>query len=519
MAADSLSPALPWVVHTADLADSSYARALERALRCRLPFSLEILPDDVLRLKTAEGAFDLPRRRAWPIISRTLKKLSRAEKRHYGAGSLRRDVHVPKAGGCALKRHFIGVYRQVIGYAELLASRDPERFVFASARSYGRNARKCASGRYADRQIYLSMAVLESLGLLTPAVRVRNHVERRGFIVADHDTLATVEGSRCVLVLPGRTPVSVRARGEKRDSAETAKRRTSAGLAHARGEKSALSTTGSTTEIEPSTTRSTTPSTTESTREVEFEHNTEHYRVMVQPPGNSGDTGDGQQYDGQNAGVYPFQPCHPIGPSKEEPMEPSENHPLASSPSGNRMTESDKIIKATGMGKDDKTSDVDWDRRLLVSERLDWNWAGMGARRVVEVVTDGEFNPDALAAYPHSDALSACCIAAVGELAAEVYSGRPTLALIMDKSMSSLRSKYGHDAPRGWLPVLKRLRAAPCQCWTLRDLPPADLFDRGLIDVDERERLEALERIDGGWRYLGMLPTLEECRRACLAWG
>jgi hypothetical protein len=115
----------------------------------------------------------------------------------------------------ALKRHFIGCERQLIGLAELMAARDPERFVWIKFRSWQKHAQKRDGTLYSKSHIWHRLQILESLGLLLPACRYRSRAWRNGFVVTRHEDVARIEGEHCVLMIE-KSPVSLRRPGEKR---------------------------------------------------------------------------------------------------------------------------------------------------------------------------------------------------------------------------------------------------------------------------------------------------------------
>jgi len=73
-------------------------------------------------------------------------------------------------------------------------------------------------------------------------------------------------------------------------------------------------------------------------------------------------------------------------------------------------------------------------------------------------ISDGEFNVSFLTKYGHGRQLAECCRMAIEELAEEPYEGRMSCARVMGRAMELLREIYGHDTPRGWVPVLRKLR-------------------------------------------------------------
>jgi len=72
------------------------------------------------------------------------------------------------------------------------------------------------------------------------------------------------------------------------------------------------------------------------------------------------------------------------------------------------------------------------------------------------VVKRGLFEP-----YPHWAELYRCCRTVIEGHAAlnTQFCGDHTRARIMGEAMALLRAKYGHNAPKFWLPIMNRLRA------------------------------------------------------------
>jgi hypothetical protein len=77
---------------------------------------------------------------------------------------------------------------------------------------------------------------------------------------------------------------------------------------------------------------------------------------------------------------------------------------------------------------------------------------------MLEKLSDGEFQVKYLAKYQHREELLECCELAVDELGGELYEGRASCARVMGRAMELLRERYGLDAPRGWVPVMRILR-------------------------------------------------------------
>jgi hypothetical protein len=102
---------------------------------------------------------------------------------------------------CQLKNHYRGALREVAGYLDLLASRDPERFVFAKPDNIVDHCRRFEqpSNKYGKRWVERALAELRARHVITRAIRVRGYQEKLGWIVAHHDALARrVEPGACV---------------------------------------------------------------------------------------------------------------------------------------------------------------------------------------------------------------------------------------------------------------------------------------------------------------------------------
>lgn len=78
----------------------------------------------------------------------------------------------------------------------------------------------------------------------------------------------------------------------------------------------------------------------------------------------------------------------------------------------------------------------------------------------IDRLSDGEFDTSFLKRYRYERELLKCCEQAVMEMSYEPYRGRTTNARVMGRVMELLRQMHGVDAPRGWYPAMKRLRAA-----------------------------------------------------------
>ena len=83
-------------------------------------------------------------------------------------------------------------------------------------------------------------------------------------------------------------------------------------------------------------------------------------------------------------------------------------------------------------------------------------------------LSDQEFDCTFLKPYEHTDELMWACNAALRELSDEPFEGRKSRARVMGLAMEQLRSVHKLDAPRGWLPAMKRLRTESPELKSLR---------------------------------------------------
>src|SRR6266567_1179163 len=101
---------------------------------------------------------------------------------------------------CSLKRHYRGALREVIGYLDLLANNDHERFVFAEIEAIVKGCKKYKSKTaYDERIVKYALAELRARHIISKRLtRTRHGCEMLGFIVAPHVCLAERSGKQCI---------------------------------------------------------------------------------------------------------------------------------------------------------------------------------------------------------------------------------------------------------------------------------------------------------------------------------
>jgi hypothetical protein len=105
------------------------------------------------------------------------------------AGSFCRVTHDKEK--CALKNHYRGAMREVVGFLDMLAARDPERFVYCGVDAIQRHCKKFQSKNlHSKTWVEKVLAELRHRHVVSRRlVRVRRYEEVAGFIVAPHSCL------------------------------------------------------------------------------------------------------------------------------------------------------------------------------------------------------------------------------------------------------------------------------------------------------------------------------------------
>ena len=121
-----------------------------------------------------------------------------------------RPHHVLKTDAvCGLKKHYKNVLREVVGYLDLLASNDAERFAFASVPNITKHCNKFSKGRapYQQRQVENALEFLREQFVISGRIeRKRLGTVRSGFIVTPHDALCARTKNCCEFKGAGFVP-------------------------------------------------------------------------------------------------------------------------------------------------------------------------------------------------------------------------------------------------------------------------------------------------------------------------
>jgi hypothetical protein len=125
-------------------------------------------------------------------------------------------VRLREGEACGYRRHFLGLVRDVLGYLDLLAGNDPERFVYCRVDDIILNVGKKRTARllssvskvkteYKRREIEYVLTYLRREWIISGAVaRFRNGLWREGRIVAPHDAIFHSDGKTCQRIVPSR---------------------------------------------------------------------------------------------------------------------------------------------------------------------------------------------------------------------------------------------------------------------------------------------------------------------------
>jgi hypothetical protein len=361
-----------------------------------------------------------------PAIEEDRKQIS------YGGRSILADVRIPKHKSCTLKRHFLGCLRQIVGLAEKLAANDRERFIWAGERAFLKQARKRnGKSNYSQRQVRYSLAIAESLGLLTPAKRVRHSVLRAGFIMEHHDSLTTQQGARCLLSLrpPCKPP---RVRGQKRhdtikaENASASRSIASAPAPIAFPTAEPISSTGSSVCL--------------------TDCRSDSRSLSLQASEKSNDKQNSlTDHSPKTAENVRSEPSNPVSPVKENPVNEI--------PADQSWSLQKEHFTCSLFALDD----LDLKPRPK-GDPIGYVCDALQRVSQIECLSDEEFDPEFLAHYQHRNELMWACNAAIHQLSEEPFEGRKSRARVMGLAMELLREAHKVDAPRGWLPAMKRLR-------------------------------------------------------------
>jgi len=102
---------------------------------------------------------------------------------------------------CSYKGHCSGVVREVIGYLDLQARRDHERFVWTGVDNIVEHCKRYKGKAYGKRAVEYALNFLRRKHAISHRLeRRRGGVLRQGVIVTPHDSLFNRHGCLCEVV-------------------------------------------------------------------------------------------------------------------------------------------------------------------------------------------------------------------------------------------------------------------------------------------------------------------------------
>jgi len=129
--------------------------------------------------------------------------------------SFHAKVKPPADEPCALKWHYSGVMREIVGYFDYWANRDPERFVYANYETVCKNCKRFNGLGYSKSAFWQAMRELRERRIISdqvvrercvPSGKKGHMVLRKlkGCIVAPHDCVTRMEADVCSFLGPMR---------------------------------------------------------------------------------------------------------------------------------------------------------------------------------------------------------------------------------------------------------------------------------------------------------------------------
>jgi hypothetical protein len=341
------------------------------------------------------------------------------------------QIRIPKDGkACKHSRHCRGCLKQVTRYLEFLCEKDSECFCFPSAKDILKHAQKPDGTVYKKTIVYDCLKYLELNRLFVRETKKRNGSEVTGWTMIPHSELASADASWCVWGRPDSnarsTHVEPPLNDQLIDSAETpAEENALPAESPAEGINAPAE---SPAEKFPSFSGNSSSVSDGINSRLQAETSKTHIPSQVESGFTQEET-DFKQVESQRAKPKP---------------EDKTNGSLRS------FQTTDYDLKPAGTFIEADSGPTVGDE-LRVIRNLD-------DLALIEQLSDSEFDTQFLTTYDRTRELADSCRAAIEELSAKVFRGRSTLADIMGRAMERLRKDYGYDAPKGWLPVMRKLR-------------------------------------------------------------
>jgi hypothetical protein len=338
-----------------------------------------------------------------------------------------------RGDSCQLKRHFkTSCMRQIIGWAEKLASQDHERFIWIKNWKTAKRGRNGDGGTYSQTSVRRCQWALEACGIFTPATRVRGGATRTGWIVAKHDDVSVMGDGRCRLMAIPRFAISPRQHGERLDHYLQSLNVENRGT---------LDWTKGDVDVEN---RGTLKGTLDWTPRNSLRNSGSVAKELSPDCNHLGQ----KELEGR---VEKTVWANPVNPVISNPVIPvgGNNSQVPDNGNSNNVT----LFASHDSDSEHPNADFDLDPPDSFPP-----FKTVGIERVVDKISAGKFDPAYLARYEYPEKLQECC-----EQAAEWISHdadrRRDPAAVMGLAMEYMRETHGLDVPKGWVPVMKALRA------------------------------------------------------------
>ena len=129
------------------------------------------------------------------------------------ANSFHKKVKHPPNDPAALKWHYKGIMREIVGYFDAQARRDPERFVYANYETVLAGCKKFGGDRYSESAFWQALRELRERRIISKQVERERWVpvgkkghkvlrKLKGCIVVPHDCVCRMVGDECEFVGP-----------------------------------------------------------------------------------------------------------------------------------------------------------------------------------------------------------------------------------------------------------------------------------------------------------------------------
>jgi len=349
-----------------------------------------------------------------------------------GIESYKRIVDVRNGLPCEkLKRHYRDCAHEVIGWLELMAAKDVERFVFATPRKIA----SCTKNRKKDYQPYSHRAVTYAISLLqkdrvlsAQVRRFRCGAWRWGYLVAHHSTVCAHENGNCDF--KGQRHWEREIKTEKQPDGSWKVSAIGPVLWTDWATRNVLETAGGVR-----------PSVRQENAKCAPKCALDELAKSSQPPEEMATSTRGAAASLVSLGQSALESMNLTTPSE---------------------TGGQVMVAEKGNSKpNSKTGRADGNEEnpRLIDETIGQHFGTQPVWVDIETISAGQMNLvvwEKLEGQTQRDLLD-CCNAVIEEFAAEPYRGRETNAMLMDMAAHRFNRKHG-EYPKCWLRVLNDLK-------------------------------------------------------------